>query len=112
MITTKMPQIKRNSIYRRTVNKLNRDYYDKVKFKIQDGIPLFVQRMSNCEEMNKVYAIEAEKRYYERMLKHHIQDFRNVFDEVDSVMRSLLLIGTRKNISHHMFAFRVSEYLF
>ena len=110
--TRKMPQINRNSIYRRALNKLNRDYNNSIRAKVIDGIPLFIQRMSNDPEMNEVYRIEGEKRYYDRMLKKHIIDFQFILKECQESMGSLMLIGTRKNISHNMLAYNVSNYLF
>ena len=107
-----MPQINRNSIYRRALNKLNKDYNNSIYTKVLDGIPLFIQRMSNDEEMNEIYRIEGEKRYYQRMVKQHIIQFPIVLKQCECSMRSLILIGTRKNISHHMLAYNVSNYLF
>ena len=107
-----MPQINRNSIYRRALNKLNRDYNEIIYTKVLDGVPLFIQRMSNDPEMNEAYRIEGEKRYYQRMMKKHIINFPFILQECKELMTSSMLIGTHKNISHHMLAYNVSEYLF
>lgn len=106
------PQINRNSIYRRALNKMNKDYQNSIYMKRSDGVPLFLQRMSNDPVMNDEYRIEGEKRYYQRMLKKHITDFPNTLKQCEKMMMIVKLIGTHRNISHHMLAYRVSEYLF
>ena len=111
-MTPKIRQIKKNSIYRRAVNKLNRDYRNSIFTRVNDGVPLFIQRMSNDPEMNEIHRIEGEKFYYQRMVKIHIEKFQPILLECKETMRMLYLIGTRKNISHHMMAYKVSEFLF
>ena len=79
---TNMPQITKNSIYRRTANKLNQEYHKSIFNKVNDGVPLFIQRMSNDPIMNEFYRIEGERRYFQRMMRKHIVTFQYVYKNV------------------------------
>jgi hypothetical protein len=103
--------INKNDVIRKTVSKLNKEYYRSIKSKIKDGIPLFIQRMSNDPELNHIFRMEAEMRYCRIKLHEHIILFRVTCFQCRNILRHLILIGNKNNISKYMFAYHVYAFL-